>query len=103
MTAYIQKFRSIRLTALLTSLNLSLADLPTLPSLAADTSLCYNFVLGKCVHNGCQHKHAPVSDITDEFATKLVDLLKPAIHEFMTIGPPSNVMQRRKRRRPNTE
>lgn len=96
MSAYVQKFRSIRLTQLLASLGLTLADLPTLPSMAlSETSLCYNFVLGKCVHNGCQHKHAAATEISDEFATKLVNILSPAVQNFMTNGAPR---QKRKRR-----
>lgn len=98
LAEYVKKFRSIRLTQLLTSLNLTLADLPTMPSMAAsDTTLCYNYVLGRCVHSGCQHKHAPVEEVTDDFATALVNLLKPAIQNFMTHGAPAQ--PRRKRRR----
>ena len=93
-----KRFRSIRLVQLLNSLNLSLADLLILPSVATgDTKLCYNYFMGRCVHSGCTHKHVDVEDITDEFATALVTLLQPAITNFMMNGAP-NPRRKRKRR-----
>ena len=95
---YVKKFRSIRLTQLLTSLNLTLADLPTLPSMSSSgTSLCYNYVLGRCVHSGCQHKHAAVEDIPDTFATALVTMLNPAVQNFLTNGAPAQPQRKRRR------
>ena len=97
LASYVQRFKSVRLTQLLTSLNLTLADLPTLPAFAAsDTSLCYNFILGRCVHSGCVHKHVPAADVTDEFADKIVTILAPAVQQFMTSGaPPQPRLKRR--------
>ena len=98
MTPYIQKFRSVRLNQLLDSINLTIADLPALPSLAtADTTICYNFVLGNCVHSACLHKHVDAAEVTDDFATKLTTMLAPAVTTFLNNGAP--LMQRRKRRR----
>ena len=97
-SAYIQKFGSVRLIQLLQSLNQTVADLPTLPSLPADTSLCYNYILGRCVHSGCQHKHVPAEEVPDDFAAALVTLLQPAVTNFMTNGAPPP-FRRRKRRR----
>lgn len=41
--------------------------------------LCYNFVLGKFVHTACTHHHVDAGEITDAFATELVNKLHPAI------------------------
>jgi hypothetical protein len=101
MPAYVQKFHSIRLLQMLTSLNLTLDDLPTLPT--ADSTpapLCYNYVLGKCVHDRCQHRHIPVAEITNDFATRIVTILTPAINNFMTNGAlqqPRRPTQKRRR------
>ena len=95
---YIQKFGSVRLLQLLNSMNLTLADLPSLSSLASDTTLCYNFVLGRCAHSGCQHKHVPQEEIPDEFATALVNLLQPSVTNFMTNGAPPPTFRRKKRK-----
>jgi hypothetical protein len=86
--AYIQKFRSVRLLQLLNSLNQTMADLPTLPSVTGNVTLCYNYILGRCVHSGCQHKHVPVKEVMDKFATALVNLLQPAVTNFLTNGAP---------------
>lgn len=87
MTAYVQKIRSIRLNLLLTLLNLTLGDLPTFPLISSsETSLCFNYVLGKCEHNECQHKHMVVTEVTDRFATKIIKILNPAINNFLTNG-----------------
>ena len=89
MMAYVQKFRSIRLLQMLSSLNLTLDDLPNIPPTDGSTAaMCYNFVLGKCVHDGCQHRHVPAADVPDDFATKMVEILAPAIANFMTNGAP---------------
>ena len=70
----------------------AISDLPTIPDYVKDgaNTLCYNYVLGKCVHKGCRQKngHAPATAITNEFATQLLDRLQPGINEFMMNGPP---------------
>lgn len=97
--AYVQRFWSICLTQLLASLNLTLADLPTLPGMTGDTTLCYNYVLGRCVHAGCNHKHAAVDEVTDEFATRLITILRPAVQSFMTNGAPAQPFRCKRKQR----
>ncbi len=97
--AYVTQFKSIRLIQLLSHLNLTVADLPTMPGLASDTTLCYNYVLGRCVHTGCQHKHVPMEDIPDDFATALVTLLSPAAQHFITNGAPAQRRGGKRKRR----
>ena len=106
MGPYIQKFKSVMLTRLVEFCGCAISDLPTIPDYVKDgaNTLCYNYVLGKCVHKGCCQKngHAPATAITNEFATQLLDRLQPGINEFMTNGPPGGWDQhggRGKRRR----
>ena len=106
MGPYIQKFKSVMLTRLAEFCGCAIADLPTLPEYVRDgtNTLCYNYVLGKCVHKGCRMKngHAPATAVTAEFATALIARLQPGITEFMTNGPPGgwdNNGGRGKRRR----
>lgn len=100
MEPYIQKHKAIYLTALLTHCNLTIDDLPR-PSADTDggTGICYNFILGRCPVDSCQHVHVPAADITDEFATDLLSRLRPGITEFMTNGLPAGARRRRPRRR----
>jgi hypothetical protein len=66
-----------------------LDDLPNIPPTdGSAAAMCYNFVLGKCVHDSCQHRHVPAADVPNEFATKMVEILSPAIANFMTNGAP---------------
>ena len=37
--------------------------------------LCFNNLCGSCQFNGSQFIHIPVNDVTDEFATKVVNKL----------------------------
>ena len=94
MAPYILKFKAVMLNRLLSHTGLTIEDLPTLPG--SDTKICYNYILGKCVHKGCLNKagHLDVTKITDEFAVALVDKLSPAVTEFIQNGPGA-----RKRRR----
>ena len=73
MAPYILKFKAVMLNRLLSHTGLTIEDLPTLPG--SDTKICYNYILGKCVHKGCLNKagHLDVTKITDEFAVALVD------------------------------
>jgi hypothetical protein len=74
---------------MLTLSNLTLADLPTLPTTdGTPAPLCYNYVLGKFIHEGCQHHHIPMAEIPDDFATQIISILTPAINNFMTNGAP---------------
>ena len=99
MSDYIKKFRSVRLNQLLEHMGLTIADLPTLPVMATSTtSICYNFVLGKCVHSGCLHKHVDAVDVTDDFAEKITSTLTPAIQSFLTNGAPNQPRRKRRRR-----
>ncbi len=94
MAPYILKFKAVMLNRLLSHTGLTIEDLPTLPG--SDTKICYNYILGKCVHKGCLNKsgHLDVAKITDEFASALVDKLSPAEADFIQNEPGA-----RKRRR----
>ena len=95
MAPYIKKFRAVMLNRLLTHANLTINDLPTIDGL--DQKLCYNYVLGKCVHKGCLNKagHIDSTKITDDFATALLEKLSPAVQEFIQNGPPGTQKRRR--------
>ena len=63
--------------------------LNNLPMIAAHVNnganeLCYNFVLGKCVHTACTHHHVDTAEITDAFAMELIDKLRPVILDYTT-------------------
>ena len=75
------------LNRLLSHSNLTIDDLPQLDGF--EQKLCYNYVLGKCVHNGCLNKsgHVDVSKISDDFAAALLKKLAPTVTEFIQNGP----------------
>lgn len=98
MEPHIAKWRGVLLGAMCDHLNISLDDLPKLPG---ESALCYNFVLGRCVIAGCNHRdgHVNASDITDEFATAITEKLRPAVAHFKANGAPPPRWQNRRRRR----
>ena len=98
MEAYIQKHKAVYLTAMLNHANITMDDLPK-PSLDHDIGggVCYNFILGRCAVDQCQHEHVNATDITDEFATDLLAKLRPSITEFVTNGLPAGTKRRRPR------
>ena len=100
MEAYIQKNNGTYLNALLTHCNISLDDLPKLtPDLNGAHGICYNYVLGCCNMDGCQYEHLNARDIPDDFATELINKLRPGITEFTANGVPDAARRRRRRRR----
>jgi hypothetical protein len=102
MEPYIMKHRAVYLTAMLNHANLTLDDLPR-PLVAGDGSVCYNFILGRCSVDQCQHEHVNASDISDEFATDLLSKLRPSITNFVTNGLPPGTKRRRPRGRRRRE
>lgn len=98
MEPCIAKNKGVWLGAMLTHLNLTIDDLPRLPEMGGTGTLCYNFILGHCKMENCQHEHAHARDLTDEFVTDLLSKLRPGIEEFTTNGLPPGT--RRRRRRP---
>ena len=106
MEPYIAKLQSIRLNQMLSKLNLTVDDLPTLPAAVSGTpDICYNYVLGFCTLDSCRHQdgHVRAENITDEFATDLIARLRPAITDFMTNGLPPKPTRGRGRRRQRNE
>ena len=101
MEPYIKKFQNVHLNKLLTYCRLTIDDLPTLPPTVSTGSggICYNFILGKCTHAGCQHKdgHINVSDISDDFAAEFLTKLRPGITEFLANGAPRYRTRKRTR------
>ena len=94
MSSYITHFRSVQLKGLLRAANLTEADLPVLSKYVANghNGLCYVYVLGKCQGKMCgkaQSGHAPVGDITDEFAKSLCGRLGSAVEHRMRTEPPT--------------
>ena len=87
MGPYIQKFHAVMLNRLLGHAGLTIDDLPTLQG--SEHKICYNYILGKCVHKGCLNKagHIDVTKVSDEFAAALVEKLSPAVTEFLQNGP----------------
>ena len=101
MEQYIQKFKGVQLTALLSQAQLTLDDLPKLPADVAGTNgVCYNYVLGRCTIADCRQRdgHVQAQDITDDFVTDLLEKLRPSINEFMAIGIPRNLRRRPQKR-----
>ena len=90
------KHKAVYLTAMLNHANITIDDLPK-PALDHDTGsgICYNFILGRCAVDQCQHEHVNAQDITDEFATDLLSKLRPSITEFVTNGLPPGTKRRR--------
>ena len=100
MEAYIAKNKGVWLSAILTFVNLTIDDLPKLGADVGGTnSLCYNYILGHCKMEQCQHEHVHVRDITEEFVTELLSKLRPGITEFTANGVPPGTRRRRRSRR----
>ena len=97
MEPYIQKHRAVYLTAMLNHANITMDDLPR-PSPDSDNgSVCYNYILGRCAVDRCQHEHVNATDISDEFASDLLSKLRPSITEFVANGLPPGTKRRRSR------
>ena len=103
MEPYIEKHKGVWLSALLTHCNITIEDLPIPASMAAGHTVCYNFILGKCNVDNCQHEHVHANEVTDDFAADLLAKLRPGITEFMANGLPPGTRRRRNRRRPRRE
>lgn len=102
MEPYILKCKGVNLTQMLNHVNLTIDDLPKLaPEVSGENGVCYNFVLGRCTIDSCRHRdgHVNARDVTDEFATELLTLLRPAITEFTANGLPASARRRNRRRR----
>ena len=100
MESYIAKNKGVWLSAILNHLNLTMEDLPRpATDVCGTNSICYNYILGRCHMDQCQHEHLRAQDITDEFATELLTKLRPGITEFTTNGLPPTARRRQRRRR----
>ena len=100
MDPYIAKNKGVWLGAILTHVNLTMDDLPRLPpEVSGAGTICYNYILGHCKMDGCQHEHVHVRDLTDDFVTDLLSKLRPGIAEFTTNGMPPGTRRRRRPRR----
>lgn len=101
MEAYIAKNKGVYLSAILNHVNLTIDDLPKLaPEVSGTNGICYNYILGRCNMDTCQHEHVHARDITDEFASDLLSKLRMGITEFTTNGLPPGTRRRRRPRRP---
>ena len=96
MEPYFKKVQGIRLLQMLSHCNLTVDDLPSLQSSGA-SNLCYNFILGYCNNPTCTRLdgHVAATDISDEFATELLQKLRPAMNEFIANGAPRRPKRRR--------
>ena len=103
MEPYIAKNKGVWLSAILNHLNLTMDDLPRpAADVCGTNSICYNYILGRCHMDQCQHEHLRSHDITEDFANELIAKLRPGLTEFTTNGvPPAARRRQRKRRRTN--
>lgn len=100
MEAYIAKNKGVYLSTILSHVNLTLDDLPRLPTdVSGSNGICYNYILGRCAMGQCQHEHVHARDVTDEFASELLSKLRPGITEFTANGLPPGTRRRRRPRR----
>lgn len=75
------------------------------PDVCGTGSICYNYILGRCHMDPCNHKHVRAQDLTDDFVSELLTKLRPGITEFTANGVPPSARRRRRqqRRRTNNE
>jgi hypothetical protein len=94
---YFKKVQALKLTQLLNHANITIDDLPSLPG-HEQSQLCYNFILGHCTMRNCPRAdaHVNATEVTDEFATELIQKLRPGMTEFMTNGAPRKAKRRRR-------
>ena len=71
MDAHISQCKGVALGPIMEHLHMTIDDLPKLPG---ERAICYNYILGRCVHASCRNRegHLNASDIPDDFATTLV-------------------------------
>jgi hypothetical protein len=106
MEAYIAKNKGVWLSTILNHVNLTMEDLPRpAPEVCGTSSICYNYILGRCHMDPCNHKHLRAQDLTDDFASELLTKLRPGITEFTANGVPPAARRRRRQqhRRTNNE
>ena len=90
MAGHLRDNQYIQLGAVLRSSNLTFDDLPTLPKymLNGRNTLCYNYVLGNCSSKFCNYKnsggHAPVEDITNDFANRMIQVMENPLGQWNT-------------------
>jgi hypothetical protein len=94
MPSYITHFRSVQLRSLLRAANMTETNLPAIPKYVSNgqNDLCYAYVLGKCQGKMCgkaQHGHAPIGDVTDDFAKSLCGRLGSVVVHRMRTEPPT--------------
>ena len=76
---------NIPLAQILDGANIRKHNLPTLAKYTSSngkTKLCYHHIMGECPFGRKCHwftGHAPKSDVTDEFATQLCQVIDPAM------------------------
>ena len=81
MEAHIHHCKGVSLGPIMEHLHMTIDDLPKLPG---EQAICYNYILGRCVHTACRNRdgHLNASNIPDDFATTLVEKLCPAMAHF---------------------
>lgn len=90
MTGHLRENQYIQLGAVLRNSNLTFSDLPTLPKymLNGRNTLCYNYVLGNCSSKFCNFRasggHAPVEDITNDFANRMINVMETPLAVWNT-------------------
>ena len=87
MEPNIDQCKVVLLGPMMDHLGITIDNLPKLPG---ESRICYNYVLGKCMHQYCRNKqgHISMNDVTDEFANALIDKIRPAVQHFIANGPP---------------
>jgi hypothetical protein len=90
MAGHLRENQYIQLGAVLRSAHLTFDNLPTLPKymLNGRNTLCYNYVLGNCSSKFCNYRtnggHAPVEDITNDFANRMIQVLENPLGQWNT-------------------
>jgi hypothetical protein len=98
MLRYITHFQSMQWNTLHQTAGLGESNLLDIPKYVKEgkNGLCYAYVLGKCQGWVCgkyPDGHMPASDISDEFATVLQQVLTAGIELQLTREPPTMQQQ----------
>lgn len=91
MDPFIQSFKSVLLSAILSYQNKQLSDLPKIPQHTDSqgrSRACYSYIGGKCplMNRGCQFVHVPGKDLSPQFVRQFCTIIEPGAKKFVQDG-----------------
>ena len=85
MREYRQHFDQLRFGEILNRAGITIEGLPKLPEFTRSgrSTLCYNYICGKCGLHQCNFDHIPGSKLTEDFVQKFIGMVKSGIQRYI--------------------